>query len=220
MWILISLFVSLVVYFIYKTVRDIQLLRTVTQLNRGTRSERGLIIRLLKEGVSSDDIFHDLYIEKKDGTYSQIDIVVLTEVGVIVVEVKDFSGWIFGFGNNVNWVHILGKMKYSFYNPIFQNEGHIRSLKNQLVQYGNIPIYSLIIFYGKCELKKVSDIPIDTMIIKSSSSIKTFNTILQNNDSSSCYNLYELREILNNGVCNGRVKEIKSQHIQDLKKFS
>ena len=220
MWILISLFVSLVVYFIYKTVRDIQLLRTVTQLNRGTRSERDLIIRLLKEGVSSDDIFHDLYIEKKDGTYSQIDIVVLTEVGVIVVEVKDFSGWIFGFGNNVNWVHILGKMKYSFYNPIFQNEGHIRSLKNQLVQYGNIPIYSLIIFYGKCELKKVSDIPIDTMIIKSSGSIKTFNTILQNNDSSSCYNLYELREILNNGVCNGRVKEIKSQHIQDLKKFS
>ena len=220
MWILISLFVSLVVYFIYKTVRDIQLLRTVTQLNRGTRSERDLIIRLLKEGVSSDDIFHDLYIEKKDGTYSQIDIVVLTEVGVIVVEVKDFSGWIFGFGNNVNWVHILVKMKYSFYNPIFQNEGHIRSLKNQLVQYGNIPFYSLIIFYGKCELKKVSDIPIDTMIIKSSSSIKTFNTILQNNDSSSCYNLYELREILNNGVCNGRIKEIKSQHIQDLKKFS
>ena len=220
MWILISLFVSLVVYFIYKTVRDIQLLRTVTQLNRGTRSERDLIIRLLKEGVSSDDIFHDLYIEKKDGTYSQIDIVVLTEVGVIVVEVKDFSGWIFGFGNNVNWVHILGKMKYSFYNPIFQNEGHIRSLKNQLVQYGNIPFYSLIIFYGKCELKKVSDIPIDTMIIKSRSSIKTFNTILQNNDSSSCYNLYELREILNNGVCNGRIKEIKSQHIQDLKKFS
>ena len=220
MWILISLFVSLVLYFIYKTVRDIQLLRTVTRFNRGTRSERDLIIRLLKEGVSSDDIFHDLYIEKKDGTYSQIDIVVLTEKGVIVIEVKDFSGWIFGFGNNENWVHILGKMKYPFYNPIFQNEGHIRSLKNQLVQYGNIPIYSLIIFYGKCELKKVSDIPIDTMIIKSRSSIKTFNTILQNNDSSSCYNLYELREILNNGVCNGRIKEIKSQHIQDLKKFS
>ena len=94
-----------------------------------------------------------------------------------------------------------------------------RSLKNQLVQYGNIPFYSLIIFYGKCELKKISDIPIDTMIIKSSSSIKTFNTILQNNDSSSFYNLYELREILNNGVCNGRIKEIKTQHIQDLKKY-
>ena len=220
MWIFIISFVSIILYIIYDKVHNIKLLRTVTRFNRGTRSERDLIIRLLKEGVSSDDIFHDLYIEKKDGTYSQIDIVVLTEKGVIVIEIKDFSGWIFGFGNNEKWVHILGKMKYPFYNPIFQNEGHIRSLKNQLVQYGNIPFYSLIIFYGKCELKKVSDIPIDTMIIKSRSSIKTFNTILQNNDSSSCYNLYELREILNNGVCNGRIKEIKSQHIQDLKKFS
>jgi hypothetical protein len=206
-------------YIIYDKVHNIKLLRTVTRFNRGTRSERDLIIRLLKEGVSSENIFHDLYIEKKDGTYSQIDIVVLTEVGVIVVEVKDFSGWIFGFGKNVNWVHFLGKMKYSFYNPIFQNEGHIRTIKNQLFEYGNIPFYSLIIFYGKCEIKKVSDIPIDTMIIKSKSSIKTFNTILQNNNSSSCYNLYELREILNNGVFNGRIKEIKNQHIQDLKKY-
>ena len=150
MWILISLFVTLVIYSIYQTFRDIQLLRTVTQLNRGTSSERNLIIRLLKEGVSSDDIFHDLYIEKDDGTYSQIDIVVLTEIGVIVIEVKDFSGWIFGFGNNEKWVHILGKMKYPFYNPVFQNEGHIRYLKNKLNVYDNIPFYSLIVFYGQC----------------------------------------------------------------------
>ena len=220
MWILISLFVSLVLYSIYQTIRDIQLLRTVTQLNRGTKSERNLILQLLKEGFSSNDIFHDLYIKKRDGTYSQVDIVVLTEVGVVVVEVKDFSGWIFGFGNNVNWVQFLGKMKYSFYNPIFQNDGHIRSLKNQLVEYGNIPFYSLIIFCGKCEIKKVSDVPNDTMIIKSRSSIKTINTILHNNDSTSYYNLYEIREVLNNGVCNGRNKEIKSQHIQDLKKYT
>lgn len=220
MLIFIILFISIILYVLYHVVRDIKLLRSVTQLNRGTRSERNLILKLLKEGFSSNDIFHDLYIKKRDGSYSQIDIVVLTDVGIIVVEVKDYGGWIFGFGNKVNWVHFLGKRKYSFYNPIFQNEGHIRSLKNQLVQYGNIPFYSLIIFYGKCELKKVSDIPIDTMIIKSRSSIKTFNTILQNNEYSSCYNFNELRQLLNNGVDNGRVKEIKSQHIQDIKKYT
>jgi len=220
MWILISLFVSLVLYFIYKTVRDIQLLRTVTQLNRGTWSERDLIIRLLKEGVSSENIFHDLYIEKKDGTYSQIDIVVLTEKGVVVIEVKDFSGWIFGFGNNEKWVHILGKMKYPFYNPIFQNEGHIRYLKNKLNVQDNIPFYSLIVFYGECELKKISNIPDGTMIVKSKKSIKTYNSIIQNYDSSDRYNESVIREILNIGVINGGDKEIKSQHIQDLKKFS
>jgi hypothetical protein len=174
----------------------------------------------LKEGISSENIFHDLYIEKKDGTYSQIDIVVLTEKGVVVIEVKDFSGWIFGFGNNEKWVHILGKMKYPFYNPVFQNEGHIRYLKNKLDEYDNIPFYSLIVFYGECELKKISNIPDGTMIVKSKKSIKTYNSIIQNNGSSEMYNESVIREILNIGVINGGDKEIKSQHIQDLKKFS
>ena len=220
MWIFIISFVSIILYIIYDKVHNIKLLRTVTRFNRGTRSERDLIIRLLKEGVSSDDIFHDLYIEKKDGTYSQIDIVVLTEKGVIVIEVKDFSGWIFGFGNNEKWVHILGKMKYTFYNPIFQNEGNIRSLKNKLNVHDNIPFYSLIVFYGECELKKISNIPDGTMIVKSKKSIKTYNSIIQNYGSSDRYNESVIREILNIGVINGGDKEIKSQHIQDLKKFS
>jgi len=220
MWIFIISFVSIILYIIYDKVHNIKLLRTVTRFNRGTRSERDLIIRLLKEGVSSENIFHDLYIEKKDGTYSQIDIVVLTEKGVVVIEVKDFSGWIFGFGNNEKWVHILGKMKYPFYNPIFQNEGHIRYLKNKLNVHDNIPFYSLIVFYGECELKKISNIPDGTMIVKSKKSIKTYNSIIQNYDSSDRYNESVIREILNIGVINGGDKEIKSQHIQDLKKFS
>ena len=41
-------------------------------------------------------IFHDLYVEKHKGHFSQIDLVVVTEVGIIVFEVKDYSGWIFG----------------------------------------------------------------------------------------------------------------------------
>ena len=220
MWILFISFFFIILYLIYDKVRDIILLRTVTRLNRGTWSERDLILRLLKEGVSSDNIFHDLYIEKNDGTYSQVDIVVLTDVGVVVIEVKDFSGWIFGFGYNENWVHILGKIKYSFYNPVFQNEGHIRYLKNKLIEYVNIPFYSLIVFYGDCELKKISNIPVGTMIVKSKKSIKTYNSIIQNNLSSEFYNESEIRKILNIGMINGGDKEIKSQHIKELKKYS
>jgi hypothetical protein len=219
MWVLFSLVCSLILYFLYQTIRDIKLLRTVTQINRGTRSERDLILRLLKEGVPSINIFHDLYVKKRDGTYSQVDIVVLTDVGIVVVEVKDFSGWIFGFGSNEKWVHFLGKKKYSFYNPIFQNEGHIRSLKAQLIE-NNIPFYSLIVFYGKCEMKKISNIPIGTMIIKSNTVIKTFNNILQNHNSIDACKLSGIRDLLNNGVINGCNKEIKFKHIEDLNKYS
>ena len=55
---------------------------------------------------------------------------------------------------------------------------------------------------------------------KSKKSIKTYNSIIQNYDSSDRYNESVIREILNIGVINGGDKEIISQHIQDLKKFS
>ena len=58
------------------------------------------------------------------------------------------------------------------------------------------------------------------MIVKSKKSIKTYNSIIQNYGSSDRYNESVIREILNIGVINGGDKEIKSQHIQDLKKFS
>lgn len=111
-------------------------------------------------------------------------------------------------------------MKYPFYNPVFQNEGHIRYLKNKLNVNDNIPFYSLIVFYGQCDLKKISNIPIGTMIVKSKKSIKTYNSIIQNNPNSGRYNDSVIREILNIGVINGGDKEIKFQHIQDLKKYS
>ena len=58
------------------------------------------------------------------------------------------------------------------------------------------------------------------MIVKSRKSIKTYNSIKQNNLSSERYNESVIREILNIGVINGGDKEIKSQHIQNLKKFT
>ena len=73
-----------------------QLIETVTSLERGTWSERELVLLLLKNGFPAGAIFHDLYILKPNGQTSQIDLVLATKVGLIVFEVKDYSGWIFG----------------------------------------------------------------------------------------------------------------------------
>ena len=86
MWIIETLLISFTLYLLYSYFQNIQLLRTVTEFNRGSRSERKLVLQLLKMGISNNNIFHDLYIEKKDGTFSQVDVVVLTEVGVVVIE--------------------------------------------------------------------------------------------------------------------------------------
>ena len=63
-------------------------------------------------------------------------------------DAKDFlniSGQIYGDENSNQWCKILhNKTKKQFYNPIFQNNGHIRALKHIL---GNsYPYYSIIVF--------------------------------------------------------------------------
>lgn len=208
---------ALAVFLIYRYVQDNELLRTVTQNGRGTWSERDLVIRLLKAGVSSDRIFHDLYIQKKDGTYSQVDIAVVTEVGVVVIEVKKYSGWIYGMGNREKWVQVLdyGKAKFPIYNPVYQNDGHIRAIKNSLPNYFNIPFYSLIVFYGNCKLKKISNIPSEVLVVKVNKAIDAFNDILLKIPSSNFY-YEEIVAVFKKGVENGDDLEIQNKHVQNL----
>lgn len=47
-----------------------QLLESVTQMDRGTWSERDLILELLKYGFKSGALFHDLYLKKYNGQHN------------------------------------------------------------------------------------------------------------------------------------------------------
>jgi hypothetical protein len=211
----------LVVYSIYQHVQDNKLLRTVTNNGRGTWSERNLVLRLLKSGIPSESIYHDLYVKKNDGTYSQIDLVVVTEVGIVVIEVKKCSGWIYGVGDRKNWVQVLayGKEKYSLYNPIFQNDGHIMTIKNSLPNYLNVQFHSMIVFYGDCKLKKISKVPSDVLVVKSNNAIDTFNDILVKSPSTNFYTK-EVVTVLKKGVENGNDLEIQNVHIENIGNFT
>lgn len=99
-------------------------------------------------------IIRNAYIPYKGGT-SEIDLIMLTEFGIYVIESKNYSGWIFGNKNNKNWtVSYNKKTKERLYNPIWQNNSHIKALTNYL-QITDNGINSLIIFGGGAELKKV-----------------------------------------------------------------
>lgn len=82
-WTPLSIFIFICFYAIFKKIRDKRLLETVTKTNRGTRTERELVLRLLKYGIPSQAIFHDLYIKKLNGGYSQIDLVLAAKTGII-----------------------------------------------------------------------------------------------------------------------------------------
>ena len=72
-----------------------------------------------------------------------------TKVGIIVFEVKEYNGWIFGSGHQKEWTQILafGKQKYRFYNPVLQNKRHIEQLRSKLPQLANIPFFSVVVFF-------------------------------------------------------------------------
>ena len=48
----------------------------------------------MKSEIPPVTIYHDLIIKKDNDEFSQIDLVLVTSEGIIVFEVKDYSGWI------------------------------------------------------------------------------------------------------------------------------
>ncbi|MCS3283169.1 NERD domain-containing protein [Bacteroides salyersiae] len=97
-----------IAYLIYVKRKERELIEQVTPITRGEWSERRVVLKLLKAGINPKAIFHDLYIQKPNGTYTQVDVAVATKVGLIVFEVKDYSGWIFGNEHQKYWTQLLG----------------------------------------------------------------------------------------------------------------
>lgn len=113
-----------------------------------------------KKGVT----LRNLYIPKDDGTTTEIDVIFVTAKGIFVIESKNYSGWIFGSEKDAQWTAMLpNREKHRFYNPVWQNRGHIKWLTQYLQQ--EIPMISVIAFSRRCELKKISvDSPLTYVI--------------------------------------------------------
>jgi hypothetical protein len=202
-------------------IQNRRLLGKVTNPGRGTRSERRLVLKLLKSGIPAETIFHDLYVTKHNGRFSQVDLVVVTNAGIIVFEVKDYGGWIFGSGGDLEWTKVLayGRRSYRFYNPVQQNHAHIKALKRLDKNFENLPFYSVIVFYGKCVLKTISQIPHGTVVIKSNQVLEIVKLISKINRSTRYRDQHAILNLLNQAVSNGENKEVRSQHVENIQEM-
>lgn len=72
---------------------------------------------------------HDITLPTAEGT-TQIDHIVFSEKGIFVIETKSHKGWIFGSEKDRNWTQVIRRMKYTFHNPIIQNNNHIKHIAN------------------------------------------------------------------------------------------
>ncbi|MDE7160938.1 MAG: NERD domain-containing protein [Muribaculaceae bacterium] len=199
-----------------------RLMRRVTGRRRGTPSERSLILALLKRGLRPDDLFHDLYIHTGGGKYAQVDAVAVTDHGLVVFEVKDYSGRIYGRGYNDYWTQVLanGGENHRFYNPVRQNEGHIAALRRAVSGYGFIPMSSVIIFYGDCSLRDMGDLPYDTYVGYPSDLKRILKNVRRRAPKAAYRSPDKLRALLRKGVENGRDRGVRRDHARRVRTLS
>lgn len=122
-------------------------------------------LKLVKLFGRKGRILRNVYVPKDNGETSEIDVLFITQKGIFVIESKNYSGWIFGDEKAGYWTVMLpNKEKNRFYNPIKQNKTHMKWLGQYLRE--NIPLFSIIVFSNRCELKKVAVESTDIRVIK------------------------------------------------------
>ena len=126
--------------------------------NLGCYGEYLTYMQLRKLERTGTKFLFNVYIPKENDKTTEIDVLMIAPKGIFVFESKNYSGWIFGNELQKNWYQTLprGKgrsHKEHFYNPIMQNNAHIRHLKALIGD--SVPTWSVIVFSNRCTLKNV-----------------------------------------------------------------
>lgn len=177
-----------------------------------TERELKLVKLLGRKGKT----LRNVYLPKDNGETSEVDLIYITQKGIFVFESKNYSGWIFGDEKNKNWTAMLpNKQKNQFYNPIMQNKTHLKWMRNFVGE--DIPLFSIIVFSERCELKKVTVESDDIRVIKRDLTYATVRDIWDKNPDAvsddKIEELYiKLKELTNVD------KATKTAHIENIEK--
>ena len=117
------------------------------------------ILKEIKRGIYGYCL-HNLYLPKKDGSTSEVDILFISVKGLFLIESKNYVGWIFGDDRRKEWTVSLygGKTwfggrtskKFKFYNPVWQNKTHEKVLRQLIGR--DVPIFPLVVFSDRGDL--------------------------------------------------------------------
>lgn len=160
-------------------------------------------------------VFKNIYVPIR-GKTSEIDLLMLHEKGIFVFESKNYSGWIFGDLDQLNWTQVLqGGKKNKFYNPIRQNRTHIKALAEYLGKPMS-DFTSYIVFSERCTLKEVPESTEDVIIVRRPNMLKKLRAQLKNSHIK--YTHDEIQAMSDSlRPLTGRDDGEKLKHIEDVK---
>lgn len=121
------------------------------RFNKGKIAEKIVYHKLMQ--IPEEYHVIDDVLFMSNGRSTQMDHIVVSPYAVFVIETKGNKGWILGGENSEYWTQIIYKRKSTFYNPIQQNNGHIRFLKFLLKDLGYIPFVPIVVFNNEADLK-------------------------------------------------------------------
>lgn len=105
----------------------------------------------------------------RNGKYTtQVDHIIISRYGIFVLETKNIHGKVYGNGHAEFWKQYLPDIGYKrcgstqehqLRNPIWQNEGHIKTLL-RLVFGDGVPVYGIVVFPNDADLMITADKPV------------------------------------------------------------
>jgi len=114
-------------------------------------------------GRKNYHILNNLALRLPDGSTTQIDHVIVSRYGIFVIELKNYSGWIFGDEKSKVWTQTFGKnRKFTFQNPLRQNYRHVMAI----AELTNIPqtlFKPVVAFLYGCKIKTRDQLPTNVM---------------------------------------------------------
>ena len=96
----------------------------------------------------SRDVLHDAIIPGAYGGLTKIDHAILTSGGILCIRTRHYHGIVFGGEDEPQWTNVDGTARRRFLNPVIQNEGRTRALRNIVP---DVPVANLVVFTGSVE---------------------------------------------------------------------
>ncbi len=89
---------------------------------------------------------HNAYLPNGERGWTEIDHLLLTEEGILVVETKTFTGQIFGRQSEPQWTQKLGRRTIKISNPLRQNYGHVQAVR--ALVGSTVPVSGQVVLTG------------------------------------------------------------------------
>ncbi|MEK4523650.1 NERD domain-containing protein [Psychrobacillus sp. FSL W7-1457] len=157
-------------------------------------------------------VLHDLLLPYEEGT-TQIDHVVVSTVGIFVIETKNYKGWIFGKERQKYWKQVIYKKNYNFLNPVMQNFAHLTAIQTLIKETYEGPYYSLIAFSNEATLKDIEINSEHVRVLYISALLKTIQSYDQK-----VILPFRVRQIAMTLInANIQGKESRKIHVQEIK---